>query len=87
MITIIGSKATRAWYDEIKQYNFNQPTFSVKTGHFTQVVWKGSQTLGVGFAIGNGGRSVFVVAQYTSPGNVAGAFRSNVLPSNCKTVI
>ncbi|UJR21893.1 hypothetical protein I4U23_024965 [Adineta vaga] len=80
-----GSKATHAWYDEIKQYNFNQSTFSMETGHFTQVVWKGSQRLGVGFAFGNGGRSAFVVAQYTPPGNVQGTFRINVLRSNCRS--
>ncbi len=54
MIIIIGSQATHAWYDEIKYYNFNQPTFSTKTDHFTQVVRKNSQRLGFGFAIGNG---------------------------------
>jgi hypothetical protein len=80
---IIGLKATSAWYDEIKYYNFNRPIFSTKTGHFTQVIWKNSQRLGVGIAIGNGGRSAFIVAQYTPPGNVQGVFRSNVSPGNC----
>jgi hypothetical protein len=83
MVTIIGSKATGAWYNEIKFYNFNQPKFSAETGHFTQVVWKGSQRIGVGFAIGNGGRSAYVVAQYAPPGNVQSAFQSNVLSLKC----
>jgi hypothetical protein len=57
--------------------------FSAKTGHFTQVIWKNSRRVGVGFAIGNGGRSAFIVAQYTPPGNVQGTFRSNVSPRKC----
>ena len=32
--------AVGSWYDEIKDFNFNNPTFSSGTGHFTQVVWK-----------------------------------------------
>lgn len=45
-------QAVKAWYDEIKSYNFEKAQFSPETGHFTQVVWKGSQKLGVGFAFG-----------------------------------
>ena len=30
-------RATKAFYDEIKDYNFNKPGFSMATGHFTQV--------------------------------------------------
>ena len=29
--------ATQAFYGEVKDYDFNKPGFSMKTGHFTQV--------------------------------------------------
>jgi uncharacterized protein YkwD len=32
-----GKAAVKKWYDEIKDYKFDQPGFSSKTGHFTQV--------------------------------------------------
>lgn len=47
---LTGTDAVRSWYDEIKQYNWRSPSFQMNTGHFTQVVWKGSQQLGVGYA-------------------------------------
>lgn len=30
--------ATKAFYEEIKDYNFDQPGYSSQTGHFTQVM-------------------------------------------------
>ncbi len=82
-IGVIGAEATDAWYNEIKLYNFNRPGFSMSTGHFTQVVWKGSQKLGAGFAITRDGKSLYVVAQYSPPGNYMGQFEQNVLPATC----
>jgi hypothetical protein len=42
--------ATQAWYDEIKDYDWENPGFSMETGHFTQVVWKGTTKVGFGYA-------------------------------------
>lgn len=47
------------------------------TGHFTQVVWKGSKEVGFGKAHGKDGR-VVVVGNYHPPGNVMGHFEENV---------
>ncbi|KXJ21181.1 Golgi-associated plant pathogenesis-related protein 1 [Exaiptasia diaphana] len=71
-------EATQAWYDEIKYYNFNNPGFSMKTGHFTQVVWKGTTRLGCGIATTS--RRAVVVARYAPAGNVNSKayFRANV---------
>ena len=41
------TSATKAFYDEVKYYDYNNPGFSQRTGHFTQVIeltksWKKS---------------------------------------------
>ena len=71
------SNAVQKWYDEVSLYNFGNPKFSPSTGHFTQVVWKDTQKVGIGKA-SNALRTI-VVAHYSSPGNVTGKFASNVL--------
>eukprot|EP00927_Polykrikos_kofoidii_P060976 TRINITY_DN5586_c0_g1_i1.p1 TRINITY_DN5586_c0_g1~~TRINITY_DN5586_c0_g1_i1.p1 ORF type:complete len:417 (+),score=62.33 TRINITY_DN5586_c0_g1_i1:47-1252(+) len=74
-----GSSAfdcTKSWYDEIDDpgYDFEAPGFTSGTGHFTQVVWKGTRQ--VGMAASEDGR--FVVANYLPPGNFLRAFKENV---------
>lgn len=66
-----------AWYQEITNpgYDFDAATFKPGTGHFTQVVWKGSKQ--VGMALSEDGR--FCVANYYPAGNVMGHFKENVL--------
>ncbi|CAF2035154.1 unnamed protein product [Rotaria magnacalcarata] len=75
-----GTDATQSWYDEIKSYDFNNPDFSMETGHFTQLVWKSSCSLGVGVGFSDDGKTVVVVAQYGPAGNMMGAFEENVPP-------
>ncbi|KAG7240061.1 hypothetical protein INR49_028064 [Caranx melampygus] len=78
-IKLTGKEAVDSWYNEIKDYNWGQPGFSGRTGHFTQVVWKDSTQLGVGMA--TDGKKAFVVGQYRPAGNMnmAGYFERNVL--------
>jgi len=64
-----------AWYDEIKDYDFSGD-YQKGTGHFTQVVWKGSTH--VGMALSDDGK--FCVANYYPGGNVIREFHKNVLP-------
>jgi hypothetical protein len=40
------------WYDEEPLYEYNNPGYSYETGHFTQIVWKGTTEIGCGFATG-----------------------------------
>lgn len=79
-IKLTGREAVDSWYSEVKYYNWNQPGYSSKTGHFTQVVWKDSTEVGVGMA--TTGKKVFVVGQYRPAGNTTnpGYFQRNVLP-------
>jgi pathogenesis-related protein 1 len=69
------------WYREISDYDFRRGTFDGKTGHFTQVVWRGSARLGCGRSTCRG-LDVWV-CQYDPPGNVVGAFDRNVQPTGC----
>lgn len=75
--------ATGSWYDEIVDYDFQHPDFSSSTGHFTQVVWKETEQLGVGISLTKDGKSVYVVAQYFPPGNILGDFETNVQQAKC----
>lgn len=52
----------------------------MKTGHFTQVIWRDSTELGVGMARNRNGE-VYVVCNYNPAGNFLGSFTENVLPS------
>jgi uncharacterized protein YkwD len=71
-----------SWYNEIRHYDFNQPEFRPDTGHFTQVVWKGSHELGMGIAQASDG-TWYVVGNYRPPGNIANQYATNVLkPQN-----
>lgn len=70
------SNAASAWYDEIGQYSYTNPGFSMSTGHFTQVVWRNSKR--VGCAARQCGPMTLVVCRYDPPGNVMGQFKANV---------
>ena len=67
-------------YEEVSLYNFDKPDFNEKTAHFTQLVWKGSTKLGMGFSIGQieDYNSFYCVAHYSPSGNVIGRFKKNV---------
>ena len=51
--------ATQAWYDEISLFDQNNGGFGMSTGHYTQVVWAGTERLGCAEA-SCGSRSVQV---------------------------
>jgi len=72
---IKGEGAVKAWYSEIKDTDGGKVAkFNSKTGHYTQVVWKGSTALGCGEK-GN-----LVVCMYGPGGNMGGQFTDSVLP-------
>lgn len=77
--------AVKSWYDEIALHDFEKPVFSAATGHFTQMVWKGSKKLGVGVAFSPDKREVYIVTNYFPAGNIIGpgSFERNVLRPKC----
>ena len=78
-ICLTGEKVSENWYSEINDYDFNNPGFNDKVGHFTQLVWKGSKEIGCGAACNNKNQC-FVTCNYYPPGNYLGQFNNNVLP-------
>ena len=65
-------------------YNFDNGQHLSRTGHFTQVIWKGSMKLGIGRVEiqMNGMRCEVIVARYQPAGNYFGAYKENVLMGN-----
>jgi uncharacterized protein YkwD len=80
---VLDPEATVAmWYDEIKEYKFPDGGFSMQTGHFTQLVWRGTKQVGCGHTTCKG--NDIWVCEYDPPGNYDGEYRQNVLPKGCK---
>ena len=78
-------KAVDVWYAEQAKYNYSRPGFSSRTGHFTQVVWKGTKRLGCAYADCNGKNGTpgrYWVCEYSPAGNIInrGYFSANVTP-------
>ncbi|KAI5954649.1 hypothetical protein KGF54_002425 [Candida jiufengensis] len=73
-----GIDPTDAWYNEIKDYNFNQPGYSSATGHFTQVVWRSTSRLGCARVIEYSETRGNIVG--TDPATGKSFFEENVLP-------
>ncbi len=70
------------WYNEEPLYDYDNPGFSGETGHFTQVVWKGTREVGCGYKSCSSGWPNVWVCQYNPPGNYIGQFGENVLRPN-----
>ncbi|KAI9809718.1 MAG: hypothetical protein M1825_000151 [Sarcosagium campestre] len=77
-----ATSAINAWGDERKDFDFNNEGFGEGTGHFTQVVWKSTDSVGCGRKQCNTDTTPgeFFVCEYSPPGNVQGLYRENVGP-------
>ncbi|KAK7864491.1 hypothetical protein R5R35_003109 [Gryllus longicercus] len=78
---VTGQEVASYWYSACRKYNYDKEPdvlhANVNAGHFTQLVWARCRLLGLGKARSRAGK-VLVVAHYRPPGNVSGAFQSNV---------
>lgn len=77
--TINGHSPVDTWYEEVSQHPFGKEPSNLKSGHFSQVIWKSSEFLGVGVAKNSQG-SIYVVANYSPAGNFVGHYVENVPP-------
>ncbi|XP_014609324.1 PREDICTED: uncharacterized protein LOC106789540 isoform X1 [Polistes canadensis] len=73
-----GDEPVNEWYAEEALHQYGKEPTTLKTGHFTQVVWRDSTELGVGMARNRNGE-VYVVCNYNPAGNFLGSFTDNVL--------
>jgi hypothetical protein len=60
MNILVVAQATTGWYNEVSKYNYRNPGFSMATGHFTQLVWKNTKS--IGFGIAQKGSSYYIVS-------------------------
>ena len=72
----------KMWYDEVAHYKFPDGGFSMETGHFTQLVWRGTTQVGCGRSQCKG--MDIWVCEYDPPGNWEGQYRDNVRPVGCR---
>ncbi|OAA78748.1 Allergen V5/Tpx-1-related protein [Akanthomyces lecanii RCEF 1005] len=73
-----ATAAMEAWGDERKEYSFGKPGFDHGTGHFTQLVWKDTTTVGCERVLCEGVKGWFVACEYWPRGNVQGEFGDEV---------
>ncbi|VDD74129.1 unnamed protein product [Mesocestoides corti] len=72
-----GVMVTLLWYNEISDYEFTGVD-QISCGHFSQVVWKETKSIGMGLARTEDGQVIVAVAHYRPPGNVSGQWAANV---------
>ena len=80
--TTLLEGAVQDWYDEIADYDYEHRSCTSACGHYTQVVWATTTTLGCGTkrcgadtnaGVALGGReTTILVCNYAPPGNTAG---------------
>lgn len=71
---ISPQKVVDAWGSEVKDYNYSRNTCAQgkMCGHYTQVVWKSTRSVGCAFAVCEDSKEQVWVCQYQTPGNWVG---------------
>ncbi|XP_054161623.1 uncharacterized protein LOC128959643 [Oppia nitens] len=82
MVALDCNWPVKLWYDEIDLYDFDRgkqkPGTKGTSGHFTQVVWKRTGTIGCAKSFSDKTHTMYVICQYDPPGNVIGLYKENV---------
>lgn len=77
--------AVDAWGNERDKYDFDEGEFDEETGHFTQLVWNSTTTVGCGRTwCDDDFTAWYLVCEYYPQGNVIGAFKQNVAKQKTK---
>jgi glioma pathogenesis-related protein 2 len=83
----VAKQMVADWWAEKANYDYSQPgSKPAQTGHFTQLAWVSTTTIGCGYGVGqatiNGTvyNAYYGVCRYDPPGNVAGQYAANVMP-------
>ena len=66
------------WSEEGVDYNFEKKHFSKEKSHFTQIIWKETTDIGIGFFNDQINNNNCTVVLYYPPGNIFGDFEKNV---------
>lgn len=66
------------WGNERVQYDYGHPGYSFATGHFTQLVWKGTTDVGCARRWCGSDVNWLLACEYWPRGNVPGEFEQNV---------
>ncbi|KAK6858638.1 PR-1-like protein [Apiospora arundinis] len=85
-----ATSCAEAWGDEHREYDFGKGDFGESTGHFTQLGWKDTTSVGCGARMcggsdgsddgdsGSDARGWYLVCEYWPRGNVIGKFGDEV---------
>ena len=66
------------WAQEEKNYDFNNKKFLKSASHFTQIIWKETTDIGIGFYSDDQKKTFCTVLLYYPAGNIFGDFATNV---------
>ncbi|KAM0327487.1 hypothetical protein ACHAQA_005775 [Verticillium albo-atrum] len=73
--------AVNAWGNERALYDFNKAVYSAATGHFTQMVWRDTKTVGCARKYCTTGAQIkgwYLACEYFPRGNIQGRFSDGV---------
>jgi hypothetical protein len=74
----IAKQAVEKWYAEITKFSFTRPSVKPETRDFTQIIWKNSKEMGMGFVHTTDKKKTLVVALYSPAGNDKDKLQENL---------